>query len=118
MTIPGIGIVGAMMIYSEIGDINRFPTDKHLHAYAGVAPGIYQSGDTSIDIPRKSVNRWLKWIVTECAGISIRKPNQFQRCYFAIEKKKGWKIARKVVARRLLTVVWHMLKENVPYKES
>lgn len=118
MTIPGIGIVGAMMIYSEIGDISRFPTAKHLHAYAGLAPGIYQSADTSINLPRKNVNKWLKWILTECAGIAIRKPNQFQKHYFAIEKKKGWKIARKSTARHLLTVAWHILKENVPYKES
>lgn len=118
MSIPGIGVIGALMIYSEICDINRFPTLKKLHAYAGVAPGIYQSANTSINTPRNDVNKWLKWILTECAGISIRKPNKFQRHYFDVEKRKGWKIARKVVARDLLSVVWHILRKNVPYKES
>jgi len=37
-TIPGIGEFGAALIYAEIGSINRFPTVKHLHAYAGVVP--------------------------------------------------------------------------------
>lgn len=120
-TIPGVGYFGASLIYAEIGDIHRFPTVKHLHAYAGVAPGIYQSGTKTRMPTRKSVNYWLKWITMQCAGrITLKntKPSKLRNYYFKVRDKKGWKTARKATARKLLTVVWHILNEKIPYRES
>ena len=34
MTIPGIGCYSALLIISEIGEINRFPDSYHLCSYA------------------------------------------------------------------------------------
>ena len=115
-TIPGIGEFGSALIYAEIASIDRFSTVKHLHAYAGLAPGIYQSASKSRDVRRKEVNKWLKWIIMECTGRSIMMQNQFQRYYFKLKKRKGWKTARKATARRMLTIVWHILKDKEPYK--
>lgn len=47
-TIPGIGYFSALLIYSEIGDINRFPNSKKLCSYAGLVPSIRQSGNKVI----------------------------------------------------------------------
>lgn len=119
MTIPGIGVIGSTLIYAEIADILRFPSPKQLHAYAGVAPGIYQSGENSREVTRKEVNKWLKWIALECAGRAVMLPNEFQRHYFAmLAKGKDKKVARKSTARRMLTIVWHILKDQVPYHGS
>ncbi len=38
MTIPGIGYYSALLVMSEIGDINRFPDSSHLCSYAGLVP--------------------------------------------------------------------------------
>ena len=120
-TIPGIGYFGATLIYAEIGNIERFPTVKHLHAYAGAAPGIYQSGTKTRMPTRKSVNYWLKWITMQCAGrltLKNTKPNKLRNYYFKVRDKKGWKTARKATARKLLTVIWYVLHEKIPYRES
>ena len=120
-TIPGIGYFGATLIFAEIGDIKRFPTVKYLHAYAGVAPGIYQSGTKTRMPSRKSVNYWLKWIVMQCAGrVALKniKPNKLRNYYLRIKDKKGWKTARKATARKMLTIIWFMLNKNIPYRES
>jgi len=120
-TIPGVGYFGATLIYAEIGDITRFPTLKHLHAYAGVAPGIYQSGTKTRMPSRKSVNYWLKWIVMQCAGrVALKniKPNKLRNYYLKIKDKKGWKTARKATARKMLTIIWFVLNKNIPYQES
>lgn len=120
-TIPGIGYFGAALIYAEIGDVTRFPTVKHLHAYAGVVPGIQQSGTKTRMPTRKSVNYWLKWIVMQCAGrltLKNTKPTKLRNYYFKVRDKKGWKTARKATARKLLTVIWYVLNEKVPYRES
>ncbi len=47
-TIPGIGYFSALLIYAEIGDINRFPNSKKLCSYAGLVPTVRQSGNRVI----------------------------------------------------------------------
>ena len=44
MTIPGVGLILAHVIRAEIGEIERFPTFRHLASYAGLAP---MSDDTA-----------------------------------------------------------------------
>jgi transposase len=44
-TIPGIVYYSALLIKSEIGDIDRFPSGEKLCSYAGLVPSIYSSGD-------------------------------------------------------------------------
>lgn len=43
-SMPGIGGYSALLILSEIGDISRFPNEKHLVSYAGLAPGVRSAG--------------------------------------------------------------------------
>ena len=117
-TIPGVGHYGAVMIYEEIGDINRFKEPKNLHAYAGVVPGIYQSGNKSRTKTRSQVNYWLKWIAGQCAGSIFRRKNKLQKYYLKMKSRRGCKIARKATARKILTIAWHVLNEKNPYKES
>ena len=44
MTIPGIGYYSALLIVSEVGDIDRFPDSYHLCSYAGLIPSTRSSG--------------------------------------------------------------------------
>jgi transposase len=44
LTIPGIHYYSALLILSEIGDINRFPDSHHLCSYAGLTPSTHSSG--------------------------------------------------------------------------
>lgn len=117
-SIPGIGYFGAALIYAEIADINRFTSPKYLHAYSGTAPGIHQSGTKTHPSKRKEVNYWLKWIIGQCSGKVTLKKSKLQNYYFKIRKKKGWKAARKSVARKMLTIIWFVLREKIPYHES
>lgn len=117
-TVPGIGYFGAAIIYAEIGDIQRFPTPKHLHAYAGYTPGIYQSGTKTKMPKRVNVNYWLKFIIGQCAGRTTLLKGSLQKHYFKIRNKKGWKTARKSTARKMLTIIWHILSKKIPYHES
>lgn len=43
-SIPGVGPVTAATFLSEVGDVNRFATDKEVVAFAGLAPRVHQSG--------------------------------------------------------------------------
>ena len=53
VTIPGIGYYSALLILSEIGDINRFPDSYHLCSYAGLVPTTNSSGGIYPQIPSR-----------------------------------------------------------------
>ena len=119
MTMPGIAEFSSLMILEEIADINRFPTAKHLVMYAGLCPGIYQTGKTERSVSNNAVNKHLKWIIIECSGrASIMKGTRFQEHFAKICKRKGAKVARRSTARKMLTIIWHMLKNEEPYHAS
>lgn len=119
MTIPGVGFFGSLMIIGEIADVNRFKTPKELVMYAGLCPGIYQTGNTEISVKNNAVNKWLKWIITECSGRATTLPgNRFQWHFAKIKLRKNDKVARRSTARKMLTIIWHMLKDEQPFHAS
>jgi len=43
---------------------------------------------------------------------------RFQKYYYKIKQRKGFKTARRAVARKMLTIIWRMLTKEEPYKAS
>jgi len=112
-TIPGIGIYSAMLILSEIGDISRFENEKKLSSYAGLIPSTYQSGNVEYHGHiTKQGSTWIRWVLIQAAHVAVRQDNFLQRFYIKIAKRKGGKIAIIATARKMLEVVYFMLKEN------
>ena len=118
MTMPGIAEFSALMIIAEIGDIKRFTSPKTLVSYAGLCPGVYQSGDTTKNVRNNMVNKWLKWILYECSGRASMLTPKFQNYYYKLKEKKGFKTARRATARKMLTIIWYMLSNNETYQAS
>jgi transposase len=46
-TIPAVGDQVATRIYAWVGDVTRFPNARSLASYAGLAPSVWQSGETT-----------------------------------------------------------------------
>jgi transposase len=118
ITHPGIGEFGGLMMMSEIADVKRFADAKHLLGYAGLVPGIYQSADKSHSVQNHAVNKWLKWIVTECSSRAAMFDKDFMALFAKVKKKKGFKVARREIARKMLRNVYFMLKNEEPYHAS
>ncbi|MFQ6617942.1 MAG: IS110 family transposase [Fidelibacterota bacterium] len=117
-TVPGIGNFSSLMILGEIGDIKRFQDPKSLVSYAGLCPGIHQSGDRNYSVVNRACNNWLKWIITECSGKASMLDTRYMRHYHRVKKRKGFKVARRSVARKMLTDIWHMLTKEEPFSAS
>lgn len=118
-TIPGISYVSGLSIMAEIGDINRFLTPKKLMGYAGLVPSTYASGEKiSHGRITKQGSRWLRWTMIEIAQRQLlckRKPG-FGWYYLRIKQRKGSGAAAVATARKLLAVVWRILKDNRPFE--
>lgn len=113
LEIPGIGIFSALLILSEIGDIQRFNSPKKLASYAGLVPGVYQSAQTrhTRGITRQG-SRYLRWILVEASQIIVRYPGPLREFYLRLFKTKGYGKALVAVARKMLVGIYFVLKEN------
>lgn len=118
-TIPGGGSYTALLILAEIGDINRFPTAGHLASYAGLVPSVHSSGGhTRLGHITKQGSRWLRWALVECWWKLIKKSLAFALYYERIRARHGSKVARVAVARKLVHVIYQMLRDGVPFSEK
>jgi transposase len=117
MTLPGINYYSASGIASAIGSIERFPESKKLASYFGLNPQVIQSGDhcwTGRISKRGRSNA--RWLLVEASQIAVRSPGPLQSFFQRILKKKCRNIAIVAVARKLSDIIWHMLKNNEPYR--
>ena len=115
-TIPGFGKYLAVLVAVEIADLARFADAAHLHAYAGVIPSTHSSGDrTHHGKIVRAGNRWLRWAAVEAVWPAIRADFDL-RCFFErLARGKGANKAKVATARRLLTIIYKVLKEGRNY---
>jgi len=119
ITIPGIAYYSALLILAEVGDINRFPTDKQLCSYAGLVPSVHSSGGhTRYGHITKEGSSWLRWIMVEAAQQAARKPGQLSRFHARVARKHGRKAAHVALARKMLEIVHHLLMHHECYEEQ
>lgn len=118
-SIPGVSYISALTMMAEIGTIDRFKSAKKLQGYAGLVPSTYASGDRMVHGRlTKTGSRWLRWIMIEIAQRQLlckRKPG-FGWYYQRIKQRKGSGAAAAATARKLLAVVWRLLKDNRPFE--
>jgi transposase len=114
ITIPDVGPLTALVIRSEVGDINRFGSAAQFISYCGLSPSVFQSAD-SIRYGKlnKACNRYLKYVlVLRAQGISrSRQDNPMRQTYWKIALR-GKNHAKIAVSRQLVRVIYHMLKRR------
>ncbi|RMF89861.1 MAG: IS110 family transposase [Methanobacteriota archaeon] len=110
-TIPGVGAYSAAVIYSEIGEIERFPTSEKLCAYAGLVPSTHQSGSHAYHGRiTKEGSRYLRWILVECAQIHVAKfDTRVTRFHNRLKYRVGKQKAVVASARKLCKIIFWML---------
>ncbi len=116
MGIPSIGLTSAMILLTEIGDINRFKSLKSLCCYFGLVPNSRSSGETShVGLMTRRGNSYLKFILIECAWTAMRKDPALLLAYKSavvhIEPNK----AIIKVARKLLNRIRYVLRNEKEY---
>jgi len=118
-TIPGVSWVLAATIATEIGDISRFPSPKHLVSYTGLCPRVHQSGlHDKRGALSKSGPKYLRWALIEASFHAAKHPAyqaRFEHTRRRLGKYRGHNIARVDVARHRAEAIWHMLSKHQPF---
>ncbi len=115
-TVPSVGLLTAMTLLTEIGDINRFKRLDELCSYCGIVPNCHDSGETEHKggLSRRG-NSTLKRILIECAWVAVRKDPALLLYYKQqITHLQGQKAIIKV-ARKLLSRIRYVLINQKEY---
>lgn len=118
LTIPGIGRVSANIIVSEIGDFERFKKPQHLASFAGLVPRERSSGGKQkLGSITHAGSPYLRYVLIESA-MRIRDTKETQSLYSFyknIKSRSGAMKARVALSRKLLTIIWFMMKNKQDY---
>jgi transposase len=116
-TIPGIGPVTIDIVLSELGDIERFGSEKAVSAYAGLAPGERESAGKRKELPiSKEGSPLLRWALVEAAWRIKRQSRYWGGIFEKLQHRRGAKKAIVAIARRLLGVMVALLRSGQRYR--
>ena len=111
--IRGVGRYTAMLVIAEVGDVKRFPTARHLCAWAGLAPTVRSSdGKARLGHISRQGSPALRWALTEAAQKIPTGGGPLRAMFERIAKRRGRSIAKVAVARQILTLCYYGLRDG------
>jgi transposase len=118
MTIVGVSYFAALALASRINDIARFPRPRSLANYFGLTPGCRNSGESTdrLGSITKQGSAIARFILGQLVLHVLKRDGRMRSWYQRIKRRRGAKIARVAVMRRLATILWHMVKHQQPYQ--
>lgn len=118
-SIPGLERRAAEAIVAEIGlNMERFPTHHHLASWATMCPGNEESAGNRKSGRTRKGNRWLKRILLEVSWAASRSKGTYLKAlYHRLAARRGKKRAVVAVGHTILVIIYHLLRDNVPYEE-
>jgi transposase len=118
-TIPGINRTAALVIVAEIGvEMERFPTDRHLAAWAGLAPGTNETGGKQRASASRKGNRHLRRVLVQAAWAAAHKKDSYLRAlYERLAGRRGAHRAAVAVARTMLQIAYHLIRKETNYQD-
>lgn len=118
LSVPGIGDNLAPIILAEIGDINNFDKPSKLIAFAGTDPSENQSGNklSSNDKTSKRGSPYLRHAIYTASLVAISNEPELRAYYDKkISEGKHHFVALAGISRKLLTIIYYILKEDRDY---
>ena len=96
----------------------QFPSAAHLTSWAAVCPGNNESAGKHKSTRTRKANRWLKAALAEGAwAVSHTHDSSLSALYHRIARRRGKKRAITAVSRAILTIAYHLLRDETVYRE-
>jgi transposase len=117
MTLPGVDYATAMTVLAALGDITRFRDGNHAASFLGLVPATYQSGEHCYHGRiTKQGNAKARWMLIQGAQRMGSNHGPLGVFFRRLKKRKNHNVAVVAVARKMVTIAWHMLTNNEPYR--
>jgi transposase len=120
MSVPGIGFTAATTILAEIGNYRDFSTPDKLASWCGIVPNVYQSADKLLTGSiTKQGSKHIRWILVQVAQAAAKKRGSKLRKFFLrVKARKGHNVAVVALARKILSILHHLLINQEMYQED
>jgi transposase len=115
-SVPGIGVLTAMTILTELESINRFRNIDNMCGYIGLVPSTKSSGEKERtgDITPRGHNV-LRTAIIESSWTAIRNDPSLMRSYLSYIKRMDQNKAIIKIAKKLLSRIRFVLTNSKPY---
>ena len=115
----GIAQFSAVALSSRIAGIERFKRPRALANYFGLTPGCRNSGEKKDRLGRitKAGSSIARWVLGQASKHILRTDPAMRAWFKKLKRKRGSKVARVAVMRRMATVIWHMLTKRKTWAE-
>ena len=116
-TIPGAACYSALALTCRVGDPSRFPKGKSLAHDWGLTPGVNDSGDKTGRHGKitKAGSTVARWVLVQMTLHVLRNDPVMKAWYKPIKNRRGSKIARVAVMRKLAVIIRNMLVHKQDY---
>jgi transposase len=118
-TMPGVARRAAEVLVAETGgDMNKFPTARHLASWAGVCPGNDESAGKRRSGRTRKGSKWLRQTLTESARAAARTKDTYLAAHYArLRVRRGSNRASTAVMHSIIVAAWHMLQTGETYTD-
>jgi transposase len=117
-THPGVGPLTALAFVLIIGKAERFQCGKQVASYLGLVLLEDSSGNQRrLGHITKQGSSMLRFLLVEAAQVTVRSLPEWRRRYFHLMMRRGRKIAKVAMARRLAVHLYWMMREGWDYQE-
>src|SRR6476469_3831302 len=117
-THPGVGPLTAMAFVLIIGKAERFQCGKQVASYLGLVPMEDSSGNRRrLGHITKQGSSILRFLLVEAAQVAVRSLPEWRSRYFYLMMRRGRKIAKVAMARRLAVQLFWMMRKEWNYEQ-
>jgi transposase len=118
LTHPGVGALTALAFVLIIGRAERFQCGKQIACYLGLVPLEESSGERRrLGHITKQGNALLRFLLVEAAQVTVRTIPQWRSKYFHLAMRRGRKIAKVAMARKLAVRLFWMMRQEWNYEQ-
>jgi len=118
MTHPGVGSLTALAFVLIMGEANRFSCGKQIASYLGLVPAEDSSGERRrLGHISKQGNSLLRFLLVEAAQMTVRSDPRWRNQFFHLATRRGRKIAKVAMARRLAVRLYWMWRRGWDYEQ-
>lgn len=117
LQVHGLNLLSAISLLAEVGDIALFETSRQLVSYAGLATSTRQSSETTRHggITKRGRKRLRAVCIQAVLAMVNRTDTPLMEFYQKKKREKGAGKAICAAARKLLTVIFVLLKKELDY---
>ena len=117
-THPGVGVLTALAFVLIVGDAKRFHCGKQVASYLGLVPLEDSSGNRRrLGHITKQGSSILRFLLVEAAQVTVRSLPEWRSKYFHLVLRRGRKIAKVAMARRLAVQLFWMMRKEWDYEQ-